>query len=134
MLKRLEILNGEMSLKFDYLNTVYTIKMTSYDQELKINYEIDETDKISIFNNHLTNNKTEVVITVYNEEETTSYYLEVYPKKENTATNTIDYFESLEVQANTYTPQYIAPLIASICFIVILFFFAILFKNKKKNK
>ncbi len=134
MLKRLEILNGELSLKFDSLNTRYTVKMTNEDEELKLNYEIEEDDEISIFNNHLTEDKTEVVITVYNEEESTSYYLEVYKKEAEEAADTLNYFESLEVKTDTYLPKYVAPLIASICFLVILFLFTTLFKKRKKCK
>ena len=134
MLKRLEILNGELSLKFDSLNTRYTVKMTNEDEELKLNYEIEEDDEISIFNNHLTEDKTEVVITVYNEGESTSYYLEVYKKEAEEAADTLSYFESLEVKTDTYLPKYVAPLIASICFLVILFLFTVLFKKRKKCK
>ena len=134
MLKRLEILNGELSLKFDSLNTRYTVKMTNEDEELKLNYEIEEDDEISIFNNHLTEDKTEVVITVYNEGESTSYYLEVYKKEAEEAADTLNYFESLEVKTDTYLPKYVAPLIASICFLVILFLFTVLFKKRKKCK
>ena len=133
MLKKLSILNGELSVKFDSLNTRYTVNMTSDDTELKLEYEIDEEDQISIFNNELNDDVTEVVITVYNDEEMMSYYLEVYKMKSDTATNMEDYFASLELSTDTYMPDYIAPLIASICFLIILFFFAFLFKSRKKR-
>ena len=72
MLKKLEILNGELSIKFDPLNTRYTVKMSTNEEELKINYEIEDDDNISIFNNNITEDNTEVVITVYNNKEMTS--------------------------------------------------------------
>ena len=134
MLKKLTLLNGELSLKFNSLNTRYTVHMTTDEEELKLEYEIEEEDKISIYNNHLEEDKTEVVITVYNEEEQMSYYLEVYKMKEELTTETEDYFASLEVKSDTYTPEYVAPLIAIICFLIILFFFTVLFKKRKNAK
>lgn len=132
MLKKLTILNGELSIKFNSLNTRYTVNMTTNEEELKLEYEIDEKDNISIYNNHLENDKTEVVITVYNDEESMSYYLEVYKMQEELVEKEEDYFASLEVKADTYTKEYVAPLIAGICFLIILFFFTVLFKKKKK--
>ena len=132
MLKKLNIINGELSLEFDPLNTRYTVNMKTDDQKLEIEYEIKEKDKISIFNNEITNEVNEVVITVYNEKEIMSYYLEVYPNKEEQVTKVEDYFTSLEIKNKEKIPEYIAPLIATTCFLLILFFFAILFKKKKK--
>lgn len=131
MLKKLKILNGELSIKFDPLNTRYTVNMTDTSEELKLEIEKDEEDEISIFNNHITNNPTEVVITVYNEEEVMSYYLEVYKMKSETVQGSEDYFASLEVKTDTYTPEYVAPLIAGSCFLIILLVFTILFKKRK---
>ena len=131
MLKKLTILNGELSIKFNSLNTRYTVNMTTNEEELKLEYEIDEKDNISIYNNHLENDKTEVVITVYNDEESMSYYLEVYKMQEELEE---DYFASLEVKTDTYNKEYVAPLIAGICFLIILFLFTVLFKKRKNAK
>ena len=132
MLKKLTILNGELSLKFDPLNTRYTVNMTSLAERLELEYEIDSDDQISIFNNNLVDDKEEVVITVYNDEEMMSYYLEVYQMEDKEVTNSENYFKSLEIKSDAYTPEYIAPLIAGVCFVCILFLFTVLFKKKKK--
>ena len=134
MLKKLTILNGELSIKFNSLNTRYTVNMTTNEEELKLEYEIDEKDNISIYNNHLENDKTEVVITVYNDEESMSYYLEVYKMQEKLVEKEEDYFASLEVKTDTYNKEYVAPLIAGICFLIILFLFTVLFKKRKNAK
>lgn len=134
MLKKLTILNGELSIKFNSLNTRYTVNMTTNEEELKLEYEIDEKDNISIYNNHLENDKTEVVITVYNDEESMSYYLEVYKMQEELVEKEEDYFASLEVKTDTYNKEYVAPLIAGICFLIILFLFTVLFKKRKNAK
>ncbi len=132
MLQKLTILNGEISVNFDPLNTRYTVNMTSDDNFLELEYLIDDNDQISIYNNHINDEVTEVVITVYNDEEQMSYYLEVYPYQSEMVLESNDYFTSLKIKSDTYMPEYIAPLIAVVCFLVILFLFAFLFKKKKK--
>ena len=130
MLKDLEILNGELSVKFDPLNTRYTVNMNNAAKCLDLKLDADEESDISVFNNEINDQFTEVVITVYHEDEMMSYYLEVYPM-ENEVSNVQNNFETLEI--NLTEPKiYIAPLIASACFLIILLNFSLLFKKKKK--
>ena len=132
MLEKLEILNGELSVRFDPLNTRYTVNMTTDEEELNLELKTDEENEISVFNNHIAKDKTEVVITVYNEKEMMSYYLEVYQLKSEQTTENKDYFSSLEIKSDSKIPGYTAPLIAGICFLIILLIFTFLFKKKKK--
>ena len=128
MLKRLTILNGELSVKFDPLNTRYTVHTDSSVEKLEIEYEIEENDQISIFNNQINDDQNEIVITVYNDEESMSYYLEVYSTQTTLKEDNIKYLESLELNKDETVPAYVAPTIAGVCFLIILFFFIILFK------
>ena len=132
MLKRLTILNGELSVKFDPLNTRYTVHTDSSVEKLEIEYEIEENDQISIFNNQINDDQNEIVITVYNDEESMSYYLEVYSTQTTLKEDNIKYLESLELNKDETVPAYVAPTIAGECFLIILFFFIILFKKRKK--
>lgn len=132
MLKRLTILNGELSVKFDSLNTRYTVHTDSSVEKLEIEYEIEENDQISIFNNQINDDQNEIVITVYNDEESMSYYLEVYSTQTTLKEDNIKYLESLELNKDETVPAYVAPTIAGVCFLIILFFFIILFKKRKK--
>ncbi len=132
MLKRLTILNGELSVKFDPLNTRYTVHTDSSVEKLEIEYEIEENDQISIFNNQINDDQNEIVITVYNDEESMSYYLEVYSTQTTLKEDNIKYLESLELNKDETVPAYVAPTIAGVCFLIILFFFIILFKKRKK--
>ena len=132
MLKRLTILNGELSVKFDPLNTRYTVHTDSSVEKLEIEYEIEENDQRSIFNNQINDDQNEIVITVYNDEESMSYYLEVYSTKTTLKEDNIKYLESLELNKDETVPAYVAPTIAGVCFLIILFFFIILFKKRKK--
>ena len=131
MLKDLKILNGELSVKFDPLNTRYTVNMTNSDTKLELEYEIDEDDVISIFGNSLDGQDDLVVISVYNDDELMSYYLEINFLESKNVNLEQDYFASLELNSKQEVPKYVAPLIAGVCFLIILFFFAILFKKKK---
>lgn len=134
MLKDLKILNGELSVKFDPLNTRYTVNMTNSDTKLELEYEIDEDDEISIFGNSLDGQDDLVVISVYNDDELMSYYLEINFLESKNVNLEQDYFASLELNSKQEVPKYVAPLIAGVCFLIILFFFAILFKKRKRTK
>lgn len=134
MLKNLKVLNGELSLKFDPLNTRYTVNMTTEDTKLELEYETDENDEISIFGNSLDGQDDLVVISVYNDDELMSYYLEINPLESKNVNLEQDYFASLEINSKKEVPKYVAPLIAGGCFLIILFFFAILFKKRKITK
>ena len=134
MLKDLKILNWDLSVKFDPLNTRYTVNMTTEDTKLELEYEIDEEYEISIFGNLLDGNDDVVVISVYNDDTLMSYYLEINPLESENVNMEQDYFASLEVDSNKEIPGYVAPLIAGVCFLIILFFFAILFKKRKITK
>ena len=134
MLKDLKILNGELSVKFDPLNTRYTVNMTNSDTKLELEYAIDEDDEISIFGNSLDGQDDLVVISVYNDDELMSYYLEINFLESKNVNLEQDYFASLELNSKQEVPKYVAPLIAGVCFLIILFFFAILFKKRKCTK
>ncbi len=132
MLKNLKILNGEMPLKFDSLNTIYTINVPSDENSLKLEYEIDDQDKISIYGNNLQEGLNEVVISVYNDEDLNSYYLYVY-KDDDKAISTSNVINKGE-REDLEMPTYVAPAIACGCFLFILLFFTFLFRKSKKCK
>lgn len=134
MLQDLEILNGELSMKFDPLNTKYTVTVDSNEETLEFNYKLKENCEISVIGNALNEYKNEVVLTIYNDTESMSYYLTVYKEEIITANSNINLKEEIVLSENQDMPNYIAPLIASVCFLVILLFFTLLFKKKKKSR
>ena len=133
MLQDLKILNGDLSLKFDPLNTKYTITMTSNDNYLKLEYKIAETDTISVIGNNLTKDYNEVIITVYNEEKSMNYYLYVYKEETSEVNVNINELVNVETPIKEEITEYAIPTISSICFLIILFSFVILFRKKKKT-
>ncbi len=133
MLNSLEVLNGEMSLKFDSLNTIYTVVVDSKQDSLNLKYDCSDDYKVSIFGNVLDDTNNEVVISVYNDFEVMSYYLEVYKEPEVQNVFLGDN-EGVSLEVKKEMPIYIAPSIASVCFLFILLFFTLLFKKSKKTK
>lgn len=131
MLQELKILNGELSLEFDPLNTKYTVIVNSSVKELQLEYIINEEDTITIAGNNLNNDYNEVIITVYNDKESTSYYLYVYKEKNDEVNYDINYFSSIETPTKEETSVYAVPIISSICFIIILLTFSFLFRKSK---
>jgi len=133
MLKDLKIINGEMSLKFEPLNTIYTINLTDDANVLKFQYEIEEGDNISIVGNELFGGTNEIVITVYNDLEEMSYYLYVYKEIILNASENVNIGTELNINDKTKISDYALPSISVVCFLLILFFFVLLFKKNKKS-
>ena len=130
MLKDLKILNGDMTLKFDSLNTIYTINMSNDDNKLEYEYKIDDGYSLSVYGNKLDDGLNEVVFTVYNDKEQMSYYLYVYKEKTTDIVEIND--NSLPLNVVNKLPEYVAPTIGVVCFLFILLFFTFLFKKNKK--
>ena len=131
MLKDLKILNGEMALDFDSLNTNYTVNVVNDDQELKYEYKIDDGYSLSVYGNNLEEGLNEVVFTIYNDKEQMSYYFKVYKEK----TTNISMIDNNQTTLNVSADKpalYVAPSIGVVCFLFILLFFTLLFKKNKK--
>lgn len=133
MLEDLKILNGELSLKYDSLNTIYTVNINEEVNALELEYRLAENVKISIIGNeNLHIGLNEVVLTVYKEDLSESYYLYVYKEKEAMAISSNNLSQSLNIEKEELW-EYAVPVISSICFLVILFTFCLLFSKKKKK-
>jgi len=132
MLKDLELLNGDLSLKFDPLNTKYTVFVDKNENKLELKYKKNDKDNILIQGNELLENYNEVVITVFNDTDSMSYYLYVYKETESVFDMNDDYFNKLETEENKEISFYALPIISSICFLIIILIFSVLFHKKKK--
>lgn len=130
MLLDLEVLNGNMFLKFDkYVNT-YTIEIEDDVNFLDIKYKIDEKDTIKILNNeNLIGGLNYVFIEVTHENEKNMYTLEVYKNE------TKNVFHEVEITPSDDTPEkmpeYVPVVIISVVVLVILFTYWLLFHKKK---
>ncbi|MEG0794664.1 MAG: hypothetical protein RSE17_01635 [Bacilli bacterium] len=130
MLQSLEILNGELSPKYDIYNNIYSVKVEKNITSLEINYVINETDTINIIgNNNFTDGENIVLIEVFNGTSLTSYTLNVLKETSQVINNYNEIINQVEVKKEL--PIYVAPFIASFAFLIILFTFWLLFKKGK---
>ena len=133
MLLDLEILNGVMSLKFDkYVNT-YTVEVDNNINKLEFNYKVEDECQVDVINNENINEGLNYVyIIVTNKNEQNTYTLEVYKEvtKEVISTSNLETKLEVEQQVNKNTPY----VIGSICFVIIVIFFLIIFHPRKKLK
>jgi len=130
MLEDLKILNGELSLKFDSLNTIYTINVAEDIESLELEYRLKDNTNISIIgNDNFQLGINEVVITVYNDEASVSYYLYVYKENTSTVFAPTSYSSKKEVEELW---EYAVPVISTTCFLIILFTFCLLFRKKRR--
>ena len=132
MLKELTILNGEMPLKFVPSNTIYTINLTTNEDILKFDYKIRKEDNISIFNEKLKDGVNEVVLTIYNDKDMMSYYLYVNKDSSVFTSGKENKQIMLDIKKDDAVSEYVAPTIGVVVFLIILLFFTLLFKKRKK--
>ena len=133
MLEDLKILNGTLSLDFSPYNTKYTIYLTNEnDTEVKFSYHVSENAKVEVLHNTLKEGNNEIVLKVQNETNETEYFFNVY--KEPVTNVFFDYQSLLEEEVPKEISPYAIPGIASICFLIILITFTLLFaKRRPKN-
>ena len=131
MLKDLKILNGELSPLFDINNDTYTVFVNNDVTHLEISYSVSESSNVNIYgNDNLVVGENIVIIEITNTDgDISSYNLLVTREEEQRVSNFEVASDVIEVKKEL--PTYVAPVIASICFLLILISFAIIFKSKK---
>ena len=131
MIEELNILNGDLELKFNEYTYEYTVKVSSDISSLEFSYKLKDDANINIRNNYLDNNSV-VYVDVYNIDERVTYTFNVY--KENTLSSSgIDnYKKSLEVVDIDPNYNYKVEGLCVGVFLVIVIMFSIIFKRKKK--
>ncbi len=132
MLEELNILNGELSINFDSLNSKYTVFLKENENKLDIEYKLKGNTNITIENNNNLVNGSIVIISVTDGKETVNYYLNVYINKTEEVTKSIVNGTLLEVNSKKEISEYAGPGIACLCFLLILFLFVFLFHKKVK--
>lgn len=130
MLINLEVYNAALSPIFDSNNLLYTVYVNNNVNNLDLFTEAEEGYEVNIVgNNDFKEGENTILIEVSNGIELNTYMINVI--KETTVTNYIyDIPEPLEIQKEL--PQYVAPLIGIICFILIITLYTILFHKKRR--
>lgn len=130
MIEELNILNGDLELKFNRYTYEYTVKVSNDVTSLDFSYKLGNDCNINIRNNYLDNNNI-VYVDIYNVDESITYTFNVY--KENTISSSgIDnYKKSLEVVDADPNYEYkVEGLIIGLFFTIIIIF-SIIFRRKK---
>ena len=127
-MNNLEVLNGEMALKYDKNIDTYSIKVSSDVNALEIKYELDDTSTLNIYGNTLLSpGENKVILACKNNDDIRYITLVVNKEKAlKTTSLNVDYRNEKKV-----LPSFTIPLIASICFVLILVTYYLLFKKKK---
>ena len=131
MLNDLEIINGELSPEFDYLNNIYSVTVDSNVTELVMEYSASEGFIVNVIDNKdLNAGENEVYLQVIKDDVINTYTLLVYKESSEPVFNYEYVPEPVEVDKKL--PEYAAPLIVGSCILIILIFALLLFKHKKK--
>lgn len=127
-MNNLEVLNGEMALKYDKNIDTYSIKVSSDVNALEIRYELDDTSTLNVYGNTLLSpGENKVILACKNNDDIRYITLVVNKEKAlKTTSLNVDYRNEKKV-----LPSFTIPLIASICFVLILITYYLLFKKKK---
>ncbi len=134
MLESLEVLNGEMSPKFDSLNETYTVNVSNDISKLELNYKVKDNSLVNIYgNSNFQIGENIVTIEIMNELEEVSIYKLIVTKEEEKIVSSLE-TNFVPIETPKELPSYVAPLIASICFLLILITFGILFPHKRHKK
>lgn len=133
MLLDLEIVNGDLTPKFDKYVEDYSVTVSKDIESLIINYKSEEGYDVEILNNeNLQPGDNFVYIELKNESIINTYTLNVYKEKEKEVISIND--EALKIEVKKEMPSYIPYAIFGSCLLVIIIAFWLLFRKKKTIK
>ncbi len=133
MINSLVIKNGELLPSFDKYNLNYSVNVQDDVNQLEMDIVLEDPSSTLdvIGNNNLINDENLITISITKDNQTTVYNLTVYKEKTQNTSFNETVAKSLELKEDKPIANYVAPLIGSCCFIIILLLFAILFHRKK---
>ena len=119
MLTNLEVTNGIMTPKYDIYNDNYTVFIDDETKALELDYVLSEKVLVDINNNFNLDKEEKIVsISLKNDDINRTINLYVYHEDASNVSDLKDYFVSLETNRKEITPDYIAPLIGGLCFLI----------------
>lgn len=131
MLESLKIYNGSYTPDFDPYCNIYTVNVEEDVTFLDLEYKVSKGEVAIINNSDFVSGENIVTIEINDEGKINDYYLYVYQEKSIASSQFDNDYFSLDVASDVKTPLYIAPLIACICFLLILILFKKLFLRKR---
>ena len=133
MINDLQILNGNLELKFNPYTYEYTVKVDSDIESLEFSYNLEPDCYINIRNNTLDNKENMVYVDVYNIDKTITYTFLVTKEEENSVSGIDDYKKSLEIVNNESINILYVQCLGIGLVLTIIILFSIIFRRKKHN-
>ena len=128
VIENIEINNALISPKYDKYNNYYSVTLNEDITQLDFNIKYDESNtKVEIDdNNNLVNNKL-VYVTIYDLEtnEKNVYIFQIYKEDATNVINEVN--ENKELEVKDEENEMLAPIIGTICFVIILLVYYIMF-------
>ena len=129
MLDDLQVLNGEMTPKYDKYNNHYTVRVNNDVLRLDLKYQTTNNEEVIIYNNdNLKEGSNNVFITITHNNEVNYIFLNVI--KESSTTEVVGIIDDNIIEDNS-SLIYGGPLIILSCILLILTTYVWLFKYKK---
>lgn len=133
MINDLQILNGNLELKFNPYTYEYTVKVDSDIESLEFSYNLEPDCYINIRNNTLDNKENTVYVDIYNIDNTITYTFLVTKDTENSVSGIDDYKKSLEIVNNESINILYVQCLGIGLVLTIIILFSIIFRRKKHN-
>ena len=132
VLSELNILNGEISPKFEPLNNSYTIILDKDVYNVEFDYKKDDDIEIEIVNNFDLENNSSVEIVLRYEKNVVKYHFQILKEVEENINLT--FLETNDIVENNFMFEYKNYIIPSTCIILIVMVNRILFHKKKQSR
>ena len=133
MINDLQILNGNLELKFNPYTYEYTVKVDSNIESLEFSYNLEPDCYINIRNNTLDNKENMVYVDIYNIDNTITYTFLVTKEEENSVSGIDDYKKSLEIVNNESINILYVQCLGIGLVLTIIILFSIIFRRKKHS-
>ena len=132
MIEELNILNGDLELKFNEYTYEYTVKVNNDVNSLEFSYKLKDDVNIDIRDNYLDSNNSTVYIDVYTIDESVTYIFNVYKENTFVSSGIDNYKKSLEIVEIDSNYIYKVEGLCIGVFFVIIIIFSIIFRRNKK--
>lgn len=130
VLEELMILNGELSLPFDKMNTEYTVTLDEQEFHLELDYKVGDGITVAVNNNHDLENNSIVTLTITDNESVLEYNFHILKEAEDIS----PVFNEVEPEeVNSFMFKYKIYIIPSVCLILIILCHKILFRKHKNQ-
>ncbi len=133
MLSDLKILNGNLELKFDKYNYIYTVTVDSTINSLEFTYKLDSDATLEIIDNELLAKDNIVYLKVTNKDLEETIYTFYVTKNAEVVSGINNYKESLELNKPEELALYKVQILSISLFFLIIIIFTLMFKKQKSK-